>query len=128
MWEARVKHLWRLYYVEGCERFLGKSIFYVTFRHSTFWSEQDRKYILCNFFIGKLRHCERATKFEKKSPSCFDIYFVNQLICQNKRDIFSNFWCLFRIAETMYLHLNLNASTISRDFCLKLSAFESKSI
>ena len=88
MWEARVKHLWRRYYVEGCERFLGKSIFYVTFRHSTFWSEQDRKYILCNFFIGKLRHCERATKFEKNLPLKIWCYSVTSNF---KRKIFSNF-------------------------------------
>ena len=35
----------------------------------------------------------------KKSPSCFDVYLVNQLICQNKREIFSNFCGLFRKAE-----------------------------
>ena len=47
----------------------------------------------------KLRHCEKATKLKKKSPSCFDVYLVNQLICQNKWEIFSNFCGLFRKPE-----------------------------
>ena len=47
----------------------------------------------------KLRHCEKATKFEKRSPSYFDVYLVNQLICQTRREIFSNFCGLFRKAE-----------------------------
>ena len=35
----------------------------------------------------------------KKSPSCFDVYLVNQLIYQNKREIYSNFCGLFRKVE-----------------------------
>ena len=47
----------------------------------------------------KLKHCEKATKLKKKSPSCFDVYLVNQQICQKKWEIFSNFCGLFRKAE-----------------------------
>ena len=33
----------------------------------------------------------RKSQIWKKSPSCFDVYLVNQLICQNKREIFQIF-------------------------------------
>ena len=39
----------------------------------------------------------------KKSSSCFDVYLVNQLICQKRREIFSNFCGFFRKAELLYL-------------------------
>ena len=62
-------------------------------------------YLIYKFNLGnlplKLRHCEKATKFEKKSPSSFDVYLVNQLICQNKREIFSHFFWPFQKSWTL---------------------------
>ena len=44
----------------------------------------------------KLRHCEKATKFKKKSPTSFDVYSV---VSKQVRDFFSNFCGLFRKPE-----------------------------
>ena len=47
----------------------------------------------------KVRTLWEGHKIWTKSLSCFDFYWANQLICQNKREFFSNLCCLFRIAE-----------------------------
>ena len=47
----------------------------------------------------KLRHYEKATKFEKISPTCFDKTAVFTQQHQNKWEIFSNFCDLLRKTE-----------------------------
>ena len=46
--------------------------------------------------LVKLRHYEKATKLEKKSPTCFDKTDVFTQQHQNKWDIFSNLCALLR--------------------------------
>ena len=50
-------------------------------------------------FLSKLRHYEKATKFEKKSPTCFHYTAGFTQLRQNKWEIFSNFCDLLRKAE-----------------------------
>ena len=50
----------------------------------------------------------------KKSPSCFDVHLVNQLIYQNKREIFSNFCGLFRKAKLYLIMLANSIKTIGK--------------
>ena len=50
------------------------------------WSKKDK---------SKVKTLWEDHKIWKKSPSCFDKYLVNQLIWQNKREIFFKFFLAF---------------------------------
>ena len=55
-------------------------------------------------FQVKLRHCNKATK---NLPSCFDVYIVNQLICQIRREISFKFLWPFQKSWTLCAKLSL---------------------
>ena len=54
------------------------------------------------YLLG-FRHYEKATKFEKKYPTCFDKTAVYTQQVQNKWDIFSKIYSLFIKAKVYTL-------------------------
>merc|ERR1712008_11167 len=49
------------------------------FSNSLYYKNKSIIGLVLTLLYVKLRHYEKATKFEKKSPTCFDIYLVTSI-------------------------------------------------